>query len=87
MIPAADTAGRISAVQTFGTLDGPGIRFVAFLQGCPLRCACCHNPETWDPSGGKPTTAAALSAKNAAENAGCSSGSPPERVTPPPDCS
>lgn len=62
MIPAADTAGRISAVQTFGTLDGPGIRFVAFLQGCPLRCACCHNPETWDPSGGKPTTAAALSA-------------------------
>lgn len=44
--------GRISSFQTLGTLDGPGVRFVAFLQGCPLRCVCCHNPETWDISGG-----------------------------------
>ncbi len=44
--------GRINAFQTLGTLEGPGIRFVVFFQGCPLRCAYCHNPETWDASGG-----------------------------------
>ena len=52
--------GRVSSVQTLGTLDGPGVRFVAFLQGCPLRCACCHNPETWDPAGGEEYTAGRL---------------------------
>lgn len=40
-----------------GTLDGPGVRFVAFTQGCPLRCACCHNPETWSVNGGTVYTA------------------------------
>ena len=44
--------GQISSFQTLGTLDGPGVRFVVFLQGCPLRCVCCHNPETWDKNGG-----------------------------------
>ena len=43
--------GRISSVETLGTLDGPGIRFVVFLQGCKLRCLYCHNPETWDLKG------------------------------------
>ena len=40
--------GRISSIETFGSVDGPGIRFVIFTQGCQFRCLYCHNPETWD---------------------------------------
>jgi len=43
-----------------GTLDGPGVRFVAFMQGCNLRCGCCHNPETWPMDGGEEYSAAEL---------------------------
>ena len=52
--------GRVHSIQSMGTLDGPGVRFVVFLQGCPLRCKCCHNPDTWDTDGGKEYTAASL---------------------------
>jgi len=45
--------GKISSIETLGTLDGPGVRFVVFLQGCKLRCKYCHNPETWTQAGAK----------------------------------
>ena len=48
--------GRINSIQTMGTVDGPGVRFVLFMQGCPLRCGYCHNPDTWDINGGEEVT-------------------------------
>jgi pyruvate formate lyase activating enzyme len=55
--------GKIHSIQSLGTLDGPGVRFVIFTQGCNLRCGCCHNPDTWNISEGSSVSSEELIGK------------------------
>ncbi len=55
--------GFVHSFQSLGTVDGPGVRAVVFFQGCPLRCSCCHNPDTWETGSGREITALQLANK------------------------
>ena len=48
--------GRIHSIETFGAVDGPGLRYIVFMQGCSLRCLYCHNADTWKMKSGKEIT-------------------------------
>lgn len=59
-MPLCNLVGHVHSLESFGSVDGPGVRFVVFLQGCALRCKYCHNPETWACEGGEEYTPEAL---------------------------
>ncbi len=58
MMTIHPVTGHIHSFQSLGTIDGPGVRFVVFMQGCNLRCGCCHNPDTWHINEGREYTPA-----------------------------
>lgn len=59
-IDNTEIKGRIHSFESFGTVDGPGIRFIVFFQGCLMRCLYCHNRDTWDLKAGKEVTVSEL---------------------------
>jgi pyruvate formate lyase activating enzyme len=62
-VPAALRVGRVHSVETCGAVDGPGLRYVIFLQGCHFRCKYCHNPDTWNVEGGTERTVGEMMAE------------------------
>ncbi len=52
MSSSGNIIGHVNSIESFGSVDGPGVRFIFFMQGCPMRCKYCHNPETWALQGG-----------------------------------
>ena len=54
---------RIHSIESFGSVDGPGVRFIVFLKGCHMRCQFCHNPDTWEMKDGQLKTADELLAQ------------------------
>lgn len=60
-----DRIGRIHSIQSLAASDGPGVRFAVFMQGCPLRCGCCHNPDTQATEGGREVSAEELAQRAA----------------------